>query len=809
MRDPRWFNRASLRARRRLKVTVVTLAALACAAPSAHAAGDARYALANDCFALRAQATGKFVVQEAAGGWRASGAQATEGEPFFLKPTDLGSYMLFGKDKDFLSADSGGKVTTAADGGPLGDWRVDDAGDAFRIALPAQKRTLAVAGGGDALTLEDPATAGERGLFNFVKAGGCSEFPEAVTTATGEPARGRYGFGDVRGLVDAHIHMMAFEFLGGSAHCGKPWDRYGIAHALVDCPDHYPANGRGAVLENALGGDPAGSHDPVGWPTFKDWPAYNSLTHENTYWKWLERAWRGGLRVYVNLFVDNGKLCDVYWLKRNPCDEMNTVRLEAKDIYQLQDYIDAQYGGPGKGWFRIVRDPFEARKVINDGKLAVVLGIEVSRLFDCREQNDVPMCDRAHIDKQLDEVYSLGVRDMELVNKFDNALTGVAGDNGTTGLVVNGGNKLETDHFWDMKTCTGAKGEADHEQPSVFQHNDDELAANILALAPPGGSTPVYGPGPHCNTRGLTDLGRYLIERMIDKQMIFDPDHMSVVARKQSLDLLEAHKYPGVVSSHSWSTPDAYPRIYKLGGFVAPYAGGSAGFVKQWQALKPMRDPRYYWGIGYGADMNGFGAQGPPRTGAKNPVKYPFKSFDGAVTLDKPKTGERTWDINKDGVAHYGLYPDWVEDLRQIAGDEIVNDMSRGAEAYLQMWERTLGVQTGCRSPHAALTAKGLGNVRLGDSYVEALRKAGQPGDRTGRVWSWCIAGAKDKNAKVVAVLTPGGDVGLVAVTGAPARIRKGTHVIRGARNGTAFTAVASRKVSRAVRGYLKLAHLR
>jgi hypothetical protein len=135
--------------------------------------------------------------------------------------------------------------------------------------------------------------------------------------------------------------------------------------------------------------------------------------------------------------------------------------------------------------------------------------------------------------------------------------------------------------------------------------------------------------------------------------------------------------------------------------------------------------------------------------------------------------------------------------------------MSRGAEAYLQMWERTLGVKTGCRSPHAALTAKGLGNVRLGDSYVEALRKAGQPGDRTGRVWSWCIAGAKDKNAKVVAVLTPGGDVGLVAVTGASARIRKGTHVIRGARNGTAFTAVASRKVSRAVRGYLKLAHLR
>ena len=28
---------------------------------------------------------------------------------------------------------------------------------------------------------------------------------------------------------------------------------------------------------------------------------------------------------------------------------MNTVRLEAQDMYKLQDYIDAQYGGPGQG----------------------------------------------------------------------------------------------------------------------------------------------------------------------------------------------------------------------------------------------------------------------------------------------------------------------------------------------------------------------------------------------------------------------------------------------------------------------------
>ena len=39
---------------------------------------------------------------------------------------------------------------------------------------------------------------------------------------------------------------------------------------------------------------------------------------------------------------------------------------------------------------------------------------------------------------------ALGVRQMELVNKFDNALAGVAGDSGEFGVLVNGANFLET-----------------------------------------------------------------------------------------------------------------------------------------------------------------------------------------------------------------------------------------------------------------------------------------------------------------------------------------------------------------------------
>src|SRR3546814_771316 len=203
---------------------------------------------------------------------------------------------------------------------------------------------------------------------------------------------------------------MAFEFLGGSVHCGRPWHKYGPEFALKDCVDHELTGGKGALLESVLSGEP--SHDPVGWPTFKDWPAPKSLTHEGTYYKWTERAWRGGQRLLVNLLVENGKLCQIYPLKRNSCDDMKSAKLQAKDMRLLERYIDAQYGGPGKGWYRIVTSPWQARKVINEGKLAVVMGVEVSIPFGCTMKLDVAQCDKTSITRQLDELYDLGVRQM-------------------------------------------------------------------------------------------------------------------------------------------------------------------------------------------------------------------------------------------------------------------------------------------------------------------------------------------------------------------------------------------------------------
>src|SRR5436189_4466049 len=171
-----------------------------------------------------------------------------------------------------------------------------------------------------------------------------------------------------------------------------------------------------------------------------------NLTYEGTYWRWIQRAWLGGLRLMVMGVNENRVLCELQQNRKHGCNEMDTVRRGLADIKELQRYVDAQAGGPGKGFFQIVTDPYQARRVINEGKMAVVLEIEVSELFGCRGW-DQPTCDQSQVDRELDEMYRVGVRSSLLLNKFDNPLTGVRLDSGPVGGLINSANRLSAGSF--------------------------------------------------------------------------------------------------------------------------------------------------------------------------------------------------------------------------------------------------------------------------------------------------------------------------------------------------------------------------
>lgn len=664
-----------------------------------------RYSLAHGCYALRSASSRSRIA-------------AADG-PFRMQPAALGIYLLYTPKGQYLSDEVSGSLQTDSTPSPASEWLVTgSARHGFTIGNEATAAKLPV---------------------EFVSARGCSAYPEAQVDATGRSFKGSSPEADVLGTVEGHAHVTAFELFGGDWHCGRPFSPYGAPYALpASCAaDEQGTNGEvEAFLDFGGATRPSDMH---GWPTFVDWPSPTALAEEGDYYTGIERAWKAGLRLMVTNLVDNEALCELMTTRTNPCNDMSSVLIQNRDLHALQNYIDAQSGGPGKGWFRIVTNPFQARRVINEGKLAVIEGIEVSRLFGCGEYNGVPQCNDAQIDAGLKEVHNLGVRTFFPVHEFNNAFGGTKMIAGATGALINAGNRLETGSFWTLQPCPA--DEQDAEQLSF-----PATGALAQLLNGPGSSllkgnpVPVYATGPQCNTQGLTDLGAYLIKRMIKQHVIIQLDHMDSKTATSALSIVQAAHYSGVVSAHCCSSPQLFKGIYHTGGFVTEPVGPATAFTATWKVDKADSDPKYHFGFGYGSDMNGLAEQ-PGPSGPQ--IAYPFKSYLGGVKFTEEQWGQRKFNLNTDGVANYGLYADWLHQLQLVGGPALMNDMFQGAEGYLEMWERAYGVPaTSCRPATARFSSAGLGSaLRLGEGTVAALYSAGQPVSRPGRAYRYCVAG--------------------------------------------------------------------
>ena len=722
----------------RLVVTIVAVAAIGAAVlasasrtaaaptPSArhHSAPLTIYSLVHRCVILSGTATHQPIA-------------AAHG-PFRMQAAALGVYLLFTPDGQYLIDGGSGSLTAVSDPSPAAEWAVR--GTAAR---------------GFTLTNVETHTAIP---VSFAGATGCATYPEAQVDATGPGFGGATPEGNALGTVEGHAHITASELFGGDWHCGTPFSPYGAPYALPASCAHYQQGSNGA-FESALDFGGASRPEMHGWPTFVNDPSPTDVAEESDYYTGVERAWRAGMRVFVTDLVDNEQLCQAMTVRHNPCNDMASVHIQSKDLYALQNYIDAQSGGPGKGWFRIVTDPFQARRVINQGKLAVVEGIEVSRIFGCGEMNNVPECGQAQVDSGLKEVHALGVRTFFPVHEFDNSFGGTKMIAGTSGAIVNAGNREATGSFWTTEPCPAQ--EQDAEQTSIPNGGiPAELLNGPVATLAGGNPLPAYPPGPRCNVHGITPLGTYLINQMIKQHYIIQTDHMSSKTATATVAIATAHRYAGIVSAHCCSSPQLFKQIYADGGFISEPQNSLLAFVNTEHQDKAVRDPRYHFGFGWGSDMNGLAQQTGPASAY--PVTYPFKSYAGNVTFTREVWGQRAFDLDKDGLANYGLYADWLRGLQLAGGNAMMHDMFQGAEAYLQMWERAVGVPTArCVSSTAALTHLGL---RLGETTRQALYGAGQPVTRPGRSYRYCVAGSHTRHA--AAVFDARGRLALIAISG-------------------------------------------
>lgn len=665
---------------------------------------NAVYQLAQQCYAVRSPGTGKYL-SKVNGVFRFASTDSGRAERFFMKPARLGDFLLTDRQGRYLASHVPLVETSRSRPSLAGEWDIsarEISSGRFRFHFrnrltqsPIQfeyvKKIKHKFWRWTWYTWEPRV---ER-HFDLVSRNDCRPYPEVQVNVSGNRNQLK---GDVnkpvRGYVDAHTHITSYEFMGGKVMHGDPFHKWGAPSALSDSRSSHGVNGSLDLIGNIfVFGTPTHQYDTRGWPDFPWWPNPVQLTHSGYYYKWMERAWLSGLRMTMTLLVENEVLCNVQstvnpagWINHNSCNTMDSIRLQVKRLREMQDYIDAQNGGPGKGFFRIVTSPAQARQVIADGKLAVVMGVEASETFNCGERD---YCSVAKVELGLNELYNLGIRSIFPAHKFDNQLSGAVLEDG----FINIGEALSTGHYYETKTCDdNTRGKAMTSGFPVI--GDVPVIGGLLSQT---GATPTYAShSDHCNIRGLTPLGVYLVNRMIDLNMIVDLDHLSVDAATQVMDIVEARNYSGVVSSHSFmrdardrSVHENFQRMLDMGGFAAYYnAGADSTRSKATRYLDAVEKTPYLPAVGIGTDMSGLGGQPGPRDSAgQAPLRYPFTNEFG-LTVDRQISGNRTFNLNQDGVAHYGMLADLMQDIRERAGSRSYEAIMKSAEGYLQMWER-------------------------------------------------------------------------------------------------------------------------
>ena len=718
------------------------------------------HSFASGCYAMDATPPGstntRWMVASGDGaGFAFAALTLEEGTRFRMRASDLGTYLFYDTEGHYLVAEEGvfrRERELSSDILLLDDtyrspaeWQLEiSASDPSRLALRHYATGHYLTTTGLSERAEDAA------VIALYPREGCAEFPELTLDAEGEVERVAWDDGSVFGISEIHAHLFTnFGFGGGGIFHGSPFHRLGVEHALPSCEPFHGVDGRRDLVGYAFSGlgefdtdslvnvfvtamTPEPDHVTDGYPEFTDWPnSWASSTHQTQYYRWLERAHRAGLRLLVQHATTNSVLCELMTglraqRVRYSCDDMVAVDREIEEAYNLERYVDAQAGGPGRGFFHIVDSPEDARRTISEGRLAVILGIETSNLFDCflTPREGHPNCDEAYVREQLDHYRELGVRAIFPVHKFDNAFSAGDGDRnvGQIGSFVNSG------HYSNfVQDCPDIRAAFDR-GPVTFgginMPRDEYLseapvdmtgfgASPIAAMAPFLDELGQPGlEGDWCQNAGLTPLGESLIRELMLRGMIIEVDHLPRRSLQRAYELLMESDYPAAATHGNVSGGP----VYELGGISAvglgrcadPSRPGAMGDALR-NRIQQIRDRGGYPAEGFAFDLNGFAGGPRPRFGPDsgcgdtpqaNPITYPFESYAGDITFTEPHLGNRTVDFDTEGMIHIGLIPELIEDVRRDGvTDEELEPLFRSAEAYLSMWERAEARAAALRGP--------------------------------------------------------------------------------------------------------------
>jgi microsomal dipeptidase-like Zn-dependent dipeptidase len=502
------------------------------------------------------------------------------------------------------------------------------------------------------------------------------------------------------GYADLHVHPathLAFGSRGGGQ--GLLWGRPGLSLAaanpaieLASCPSDKHSGFTASPVEHAarialteIAEQDNPDHGSSGYPSFSDWPASDSVIHQQVHVTMLRRAYDGGLRLMVASATDS-QIFDVVW---NPVFSVSQGRFVLRAEFDHNsatrqlDFI-RQLVGANQGWMALATTPAQAREAIAENKLAVVLALEMDEL----SMAQILALQASH-----------GVALVNPVHLTNNSFGGAA----VYGDIFNGANYLLNGQFFrvrddatvDFRLSTLPALQLPVVGPLVSPV--EVAAANANYDAAPNG---------HRNRVGLLD--EYGLRRLMKAGLLIDLAHMSSSTTDRSLALARDNGYPMVYthggrrdlgpSSERALTLRQHQDLVASGGIFGVGTGrdpSDPSPVATWLG-------RYLeiasWGpAAIGSDLNGMA---PQLARSEVGIGYPISAIrtvdwtGRSGSLQAFRLGTKTFDVAGDGIAHIGMLPDFVAAVRRRAQDGApprvreVDQIFHSAHDFIATWER-------------------------------------------------------------------------------------------------------------------------
>ncbi len=450
-----------------------------------------------------------------------------------------------------------------------------------------------------------------------------------------------------------------------------------------------------------------------GAPFFDQWPRWNDLTHQKMWFEWIERARLGGLRVMVALSHNSRTLGDAVGPGGPISGVTDDMRSSDLQIEAIKQFVAAH-----PDIMELALNAAHVHDIVQRNHIAVVLGVEIDNIGNFKGS-----ATETQIAGEIQRLWNQGVRYIFPVHLTDNLFGGTA----IYDAQFNWANFRENGRFWDVECANRSdeigmqlKGGANYDGVLVAHLRFIKLGINPTTYPPqtpacPFGHKNRFGKGTPTSFEGLTNAGRFALREMMKRGMIIDIDHMNQYAVEDALRIAEAVPAGGypLVSGHSGirnpSDPHANSermitrtQLARLACLHGMLGLGTAG-VDAWnwaqqytEAFNEMSKPTSLCAnkswlplgrVALGTDANSLVATPAPPSN-RRPIQY-------TASFQPSRSGTRTWDYNVDGVAHYGMFADFVQDVRTattnpgMSGPDLVdNHLMRSADYFWRMWQR-------------------------------------------------------------------------------------------------------------------------